>query len=181
MKLTLNDKLQIIKLYEEGYSISRLSKEFKVSNARIGEIERQYREHGIESFEEKGKYNTYTADFKYNTIQRVFNGESVFGVANSLLIRCSLIQSWIKKYNELGYNGLMNTKKGRPPKMKSKDNYQTNQLDNSTTNNSSLTNDERKEFEQLKERNKQLEMENDLLKKLRALVQQRTQQQNKKK
>ncbi len=90
MKLTLNDKLQIIKLYEEGYSISRLSKEFKVSNARIGEIERQYREHGIESFEEKGQYNTYTADFKYNTIQRVFNGESVFGVANSLLIRCSL-------------------------------------------------------------------------------------------
>ncbi len=65
--------------------------------------------------------------------------------------------------------------------MKSKDNYQTKQLDDSTTNNSSLTNDERKEFEQLKERNKQLEMENDLLKKLRALVQQRVQQQNKKK
>jgi cell division protein FtsB len=48
-------------------------------------------------------------------------------------------------------------------------------------NESSLSNDERKEFEQLKERNKQLEMENDLLKKLRALVQQRTQQEKKKK
>ena len=34
---------------------------------------------------------------------------------------------------------------------------------------------------ELKERNEQLEMENNLLKKLRALVQQRTQQQNKKK
>ena len=38
-----------------------------------------------------------------------------------------------------------------------------------------------KRIRELEERNAQLEMENDLLKKLRALVQQRTQQQNKKK
>jgi hypothetical protein len=45
-----------------------------------------------------------------------------------------------------------------------------------------ITEDEKdKLIRELKERNEQLEMENDLLKKLRALVQQRTQQQNKKK
>ena len=38
-----------------------------------------------------------------------------------------------------------------------------------------------KKIRELEERNAQLEMEVDLLKKLRALVQQRTQQQNKKK
>ena len=38
-----------------------------------------------------------------------------------------------------------------------------------------------KRIKELEERNAQLEMENDLLKKLRALVQQRQQQQNKKK
>ena len=38
-----------------------------------------------------------------------------------------------------------------------------------------------KRIRELEERNAQLEMENDLLKKLKALVQQRTQQQNKKK
>ena len=37
-----------------------------------------------------------------------------------------------------------------------------------------------KRIKELEERNAQLEMENDLLKKLRALVQQRQQQQNKK-
>jgi hypothetical protein len=46
-----------------------------------------------------------------------------------------------------------------------------------------LTNEDEKDklIRELKERNAQLEMENDLLKKLKALVQQRTQQPNKKK
>ena len=45
MKLKLKDKLKIIELYNEWCSISQISKQFKVSNWVINNIERQYREH----------------------------------------------------------------------------------------------------------------------------------------
>ena len=181
MKLTLDDKLKIIKLYGEGYSISQLSKKFNVSEKSITRIERQYREHGIDSFKAKGKNNFYTPEFKYEIVQRVINGESTTAIAAEIAVNDGMIFSWLKKYRELGYNGLINQKKGRPPKMRPNDVKDIKSDNSLELNESALSNDERKEFEQLKERNKQLEMENDLLKKLRALVQQRTQQQEKKK
>ena len=174
MKLKLKDKLEICKLHEEGYSIPSLAKRFNVSTSIISKIERQYREHGIESFKEKRKNNKYSAEFKYNIVQRVLNGESKTGIAAELCVNKGMIFSWVKKYQELGYNSLT-TNQGRPKKMKTK---------NKTTaikNESTQLNDKDKRIKELEERNAQLEMENDLLEKLRALVQQRTQQQNKKK
>lgn len=85
-----------------------------------------------------------------------------------------MIFSWVKKYLELGYNGLT-TKQGRPSKMKDKNKQPK------TVNNSNKLDDKDKRIKELEERNAQLEMENDLLKKLRALVQQRNGQQNEKK
>ena len=55
MKLKLKDKLKIIELYNEGRSIFQISKQFKIYNWVIENIGRQYREHGIEAFKEKGK------------------------------------------------------------------------------------------------------------------------------
>lgn len=172
MKLKLKDKLKIIELYNEGCSISQISKQFKVSNWVIGNIERQYREHGIESFKEKGKNSKYPVTFKMEIIQRVLGGESITSIAVELCVNKGMIHSWLKKYKELGYNGLIEKKKGRLPNMKPKNNEA--KLD--------IPMDEKdKRIKELEERNAQLEMENDLLKKLRALVQQRQQQQNTKK
>lgn len=55
MKLKLEDKLKIIAMYKAGDLISSISKKFKVCESVIKRIERQYREHGIESFKAKGK------------------------------------------------------------------------------------------------------------------------------
>ncbi len=55
MKLKLEDKLKIITMYEVGDSISSISKKFKVCESVVNRINRQYREHGIESFKTKGK------------------------------------------------------------------------------------------------------------------------------
>lgn len=170
MKLKLKDKIQIIRFYEEGYSIPYLSEQFNVSNYTIRRIERQYREHGIESFKEKGNNSKYPVDFKMEIIKRVLAGESIKGIAFELCVNDGLIHSWVKKYNELGYNGLIEKKKGRLPKMRPKENKNDIPMD-----------EKDKRIKELEERNAQLEMENDLLKKLRALVQQREQQQNKKK
>lgn len=173
MKLKLKDKIKIIRFYEEGYSIPYLSKQFNVSHKTIARIERQYREHGIESFKEKGNNSKYPVDFKMEIVTRVLAGESMNSMASELCVNPGMIYSWLKRYKELGYNGLIEKKKGRPPKMKPKSKK-------IKINNTSMDEKDKK-IKELEERNAQLEMENDLLKKLRALVQQRQQQQNKKK
>lgn len=173
MKLKLEDKIKIIKFYEKGYSISSLAKKFNVADNTIERIERQYREHGIESFKEKGNNSKYPADFKMEIINRVLSHESIKGIASELCINDGLIHSWIKRYKELGYNGLIEKKKGRLPKMKPK----TKEI---KINDTSMDEKDNR-IKELEERNAQLEMENDLLKKLRALVQQRQKQQDKKK
>ena len=171
MKLKLEDKLKIIELYEEGFSISTLSKKYHVSTTTIEKIERQYREHGLTSFKRKDKNNKYSPDFKMEIVNRILNGESLVGLAAELCISKGMIYSWFKKYQELGYNGLISKPKGRPKIMKPE-----------TKKITQTSEDEKdKRIRELEERNAQLEMENDLLKKLKALVQQRTQQQNKKK
>lgn len=173
MKLNLKDKLNIIKLYEQGFSVSKLSKKYKVSMNTIIRTERLYREYGIGIFKEKGKNTKYTADFKLSIVKRVMSGENKSSIATELAVNDGMIQSWVKKYHELGYNGLT-TKQGRPKKMKTNNESKKNK-------NSTLIDDKDKRIKELEERNAELEMENDLLKKLKALVQQRTQQQNKKK
>ena len=172
MKLKLEDKLKIIDLYNEGLSTSQISKQFKVSDWIIENIKRQYREHGIESFKEKGKNKKYSPEIKMKIVNRVLNGESKSGIAAELCVNKGMIHSWVKKYKELGYNGLIEKKKGRSPKMKPK---------NNETKLDILIDDKDKIIKEQAEKIAQLEMENDLLKKLRALVQQRNKQQDEKK
>lgn len=175
MKLKLEDKLKIIERYEDEHLISVISKKFKVCTSVIERIERQYREHGIESFKIKGKNKKYSPEFKMEIVNRILNGEAKTSIAAELCVNFGMIHSWFKKYQELGYNGLVNQKKGRPPKVKpNKEQVKIN------TNYVTLDNKDKLIKEQ-QERIAQLEMENDLLKKLRALVQQRKKQQDEKK
>ena len=174
MKLKLEDKLKIIEMYETGYSIPVICKKIKISKSVVERIERQYREHGIKSFKSKGKNKKNSLEFKMEIVNRVLNGESKSGIAAELCVNKGMIHHWVKKYKELGYNGLT-TKQGRPSKMKDK-NKQTK-----TVNNSNKLDDKDKLIKEQAERIAQLEMENDLLKKLRALVEYRNGQQDEKK
>ena len=174
MKLKFEDKLKIIGLYNKGYQQTRIAKKFNVQESTIYQIIRQYRTYGIESFRKTGKDNIYTIDLKLSIINRVLNGESKTSLANEYMINVGLIFSWVKKYQELGYNGLIK-KKGRPPKMK------PNKEQTTISTNHEKLDDKDKLIKEQKERIVQLEMENDLLKKLRALVQQRNTQQDEKK
>ena len=176
MKLNLQDKLKIIELYKNGYTIPKLCMKFNVKSTTIERIERQYREHGISCFKDKGKNNQYTVEFKYEIVNRILNEESIYGIAAELCINEGHIFSWVKKYKELGYNGLITKRKGRP-KLMNPNNKKTKK----TNETPEIVDDKDKRIKELEERNAQLEMENDLLKKLRALVQQRQQQQSKKK
>lgn len=171
MKLTKDDKLKIFKLYDEGHGCTILSRMFKVNESTIKRLIEKYKIHGLTAADVLHKNNKYSTEFKINIINRAINGESINAIANEYLMAHGIIFKWLKIYNELGYNGFKEKPKGRPKTMKVKNN-------NSTTNS---VEDKDRLIAELKEKNKQLEMENELLKKLDALVQERIKQEKKKK
>ena len=169
-RLTKEDKIKIINLYKAGFGTRVISKRMKIQHERTREILRQYDLFGDLALNVSSKNRKHTIEYKIELINRVNSGESIASVAIENMISSGQLCNWVKKYKELGYNGLSKPK-GRPKIMKPE-----------IKNKEQITEDEKdKRIRELEERNAQLEMENDLLKKLRALVQQRTQQQNKKK
>ena len=169
-KLTTEDKIKIIELYKQGYGANLISKKMNIQFSRAREFIRQYDLYGDLILNVSHKNRKYSIKYKIELINRVNSGESISSVAIQNMISSGQLCNWIKKYKELGYNGLSKPK-GRPKIMKPE-----------TKNIKQIHEDEKdKRIRELEERNAQLEMENDLLKKLRALVQQRTQQPNKKK
>lgn len=105
---------------------------------------------------------------KIRCVQRVINGESMNSIATSIGRQETQISKWYNIYLHEGFEGLKFRKKGRPPKMKKEEKYIE-----------SLSLQEQNE--ELKKRLELLEIENEYLKKLAALVQQRKGQQQKKK
>ena len=171
-KLTTEDKIRIIALYKEGYGYKVIANKVNISNFdNIRTIIKHYELFGEEALIVRHQNKKYTTEYKMYLIKRVLNGESIAIVAYENMLSPGQLSNWIKKYNELGYNGLISKPKGRPKIMKQE-----------TSKHKPIYEDEKdKRIRELEERNAQLEMENDLLKKLKALVQQRTQQSNKKK
>ena len=174
MKLTIEDKIKIIGLKEKGISYRTIAKQFKVQDTTIENIWYRYEKHGIEGIKHPVKNKTYSAELKLEIINRVFQGESKTRLAAEYnLPSAGTIVSWMKKYEELGYNGLEG-KQGRPrgrPKIMTKQEKK----------NTPLTNEEREELIRLRKEKEYLEMENEYLKKLDALVMERLKQQRKKK
>ena len=176
MKLSLEDKKEIVRLYEEerlGY-IS-IAYRFCVGRSRIKEIINCYKVNGNESLLHPPKNQKYSADFKLSIIRQVYEGRSKSSLAAEYnLPGPGTIVAWMHKYDELGYNGL-ESKRGRPKNMKSKKEEKNNKV-----NSSPLTDSERKEFEELKKELEYVKMENEFLKKLDALVQERLKREKKK-
>ena len=123
-KLTYEDKKEIIRLYDkEHYGYHTIAKIYNVNKSTIGQIIRKHHLHG-ESVLNKQKNNTYSPNIKLEVINRALNGESKKSLAVEYNITSSQIISWLKKYEEFGYNGLIDKPKGRPPDMK-KENYRS--------------------------------------------------------
>ena len=174
MKLTLEDKIKIIELRKQGLGYETIAKQFKVKHSLIQQIWYAYELHEIEGIKHPSKNKKYSAELKLEIIKRVYKGETKTRLAAEYnLPGPGTIVSWMKKYEELGYNGLEG-KQGRP---RGRPNIMTKEEKKNTP----LTNDEREEFDQLKKKLEYLEMENEVLKKLDALVKERLKQQGKKK
>ena len=167
-KLTYEDKKEIIRLHlEEHIGYIELARRFNVSKKVTQMLVEKYKVHGEEVLIKQGK-RKFSAEKKLEIITRVINGESKNSLAIEYNIERSNISSWLKKYEELGYDGLKEKSKGRPQSMKKKE----KQID---------LNDKDAIIKSQEDRILELEAELEALKKLKALVLQRNKQQIKKK
>ena len=166
-KLTYEDKINIYNDKIMGMSIGSLSKKYKVRKNVITYLTALIDKHGIDIL--RTTQNKYHTKFeKQEAIDRVLlNGESAWSVAIDIgLLSYGMLQNWIKKYREMGYN-IVERKRGRPTMTKV-----TNKKANET---------DKEKIKRLEEENLYLKAELEYSKKLRAVVQARKNQQQKKK
>ena len=166
-KLNYKERINIYNEREQGISISTLSKKYNVRKNVIQYMVRLIDKHGIDILR-KNKNMFYPKYKKEEIINRVLiGGESVWTVAMDEGIQYDgTLRNWIKKYKENSYN-IVERKRGRPTMKK-----EFKPKKNETIE---------EENERLKKENIYLKAELEYSKKLRAVVQARKNQQQKKK
>ena len=167
-KLSYEDKINIYKERKNGNTISNISKKYNVRKDVIKYLVRLIDKHGYDVLRTK-KNRTFTSYEKEQIINRILlNNESACSVAvDEGLLSRGMLQNWIKKYKENGYN-IVERKQGRPT---------MNKKEIKSKKNETLE----EENERLKKENLYLKAELEYSKKLRAVVQARKNQQQKKK
>ena len=167
-KLTKEDKIKIYERRKKGETISSLAKNFDVHESNIKYLVDLIEKHGYDILR-KDKNRTYSKDFKLQIINRILiSQESINSVALDIgLVSPGILHNWLSKFKENGYN-VVEKKKGRKPKSMTKPKKNEKVLS------------EKDKIKQLEEENMYLKAENEYLKKLRALVQERELKEKKK-
>lgn len=168
MKYSKEFKLECVRKYMEGVYIEA-PPGFKRHDDFMHQVRKWVRFY--DSLGEKGlEHGRPTLDVyqRLELIRRVENGESYNSVAYSVGIWPGLLIKWHKIYRESGIDGLQSLKKGRKPAMTKKPK-------------TSKKKDSEKTKEELLEELEYLRAENEYLKKLSALVQERKAREQKKK
>lgn len=166
-KLTYEDKINLYVDRKSGMSVHSVSKKYNITVNGVNYLVRLIDRHGYDILR-KSKNREYPRYIKEQAINRVLiNNESVWSVAIDIgLPSNGMLVNWIKKYKEMGYN-IVERKRGRPtmPKV-------TKKKENET---------DKEKIKRLEEENLYLKAELEYSKKLRAVVQARKNQQQKKK
>ena len=153
-KLTENDKAEIVKHYlntSDGYMAT--AAKFSVDKATVRMLVLRYQQSGSTTIIKTQKQ--YNTQFKVHVLkyQKEYSLSNVQTCIQFDIPTTSLLRNWQKKYSQGGYNLLDRDNRGAPKDMKTKDKADT-----------------KTELERLREENEYLRMENDILKKLKALI-----------
>ena len=167
-KLTKEDKIEIYERRKKGETISSLAKNFNIRESNIKYLVDLIEKHGYDILR-KDKNRVHSKDFKLQTINRILiNHESIYSVAIDIGLPSSgILHNWLSKFKENGYN-VVEKKKGRKPKSMTKPKKNDKILS------------EKEKIKQLEDEILYLKAENEYLKKLRALVQERELKEKKK-
>ena len=158
-KFTNAQKLEAISRYQNGSeSIREIAQSIQATPYVVLNWVKQFEYHGLSAFEKS--YTSYTPQFKMDVLNYMQeNGVSSNEAAVIFKISSpGMIRNWRTQLEKGGLDALFSKKKGRPSMKKES----TKQLKNVLVEGST---------EALQARIKQLEMENEYLKKLNALVQ----------
>ena len=168
-KLTYQDKINIYIERKQGNSIVNISKKYSVRKDVIKYLIRLIDKNGYDILR-TNKNRIFSIEEKERIINRVLvDNESVCSVAvDEGLLSYGMLFNWIKNYKNMGYN-IVEQRRGRSPTMLKKiKNFNTKETIE-------------QENERLKKENEYLKAELEYSKKLRAVVQARKNQQQKKK
>ena len=152
-KLNEEERLAAIEAVEAGESIEQVAKLYQIHESVLMTNVKRYREYGEEGFHTHA-YN-WTAEQKYQVLKyKQENQLSLRETGIKFRVSISTIYQWEKRYLEKGIKGLKNKKKGRKSRTPKPKPPKTRE-------------------EELLDRIQDLEMENEYLKKLDALVAER--------
>ncbi len=166
-KLSFEDKINLNNDRKSEISISSLCSKYKILHANVEYLTRLIDNHGYD-ISRKNRNRKFTFYEKEQIINRVLlNNEFLLSVAiDEGLSSAGMLVNWVKKYKENGYN-IVERKRGRSTMTKV-----TKKKDNET---------KEETIKRLQEENLYLKAELESSKKLRAVVQARKNQQQKKK
>lgn len=163
MKYSWEFKLECVNKYKNGQYIATPGKRKKQRNTFMNQVRewvKYYDDLGIDGLKHSSKNKDWTPKKRFQLVAKVLAGNSISLVSRNAHINSGQLYQWVKRYNEKGMDGLQ-CKQGRSTKqfvMKKK------------TKKTKLSISEQEELKLLRERNEYLEMENEYLKKLDALV-----------
>ena len=165
MKYSWEFKLECVNKYKKSEKINFPGIP-KGEDSFMGQVRiwtKDYDDLGIDGLKHSPNNKDWTPEKRFELVAIVLAGHSIVSVAKNAHISKGQLYQWVRRYNEKGMDGLQ-CKKGRPTKrlvMKKK------------TKKTKLSISEQEELKLLRERNEYLEMENEYLKKLDALVSKR--------
>lgn len=158
-KLSAEEKIAAVQRYVNGKESSRtVAADIGVSHRYLLTWVKLYEHNGVEGFVRR--YTNYTKAFKLDVLNYMAEHGTSFNETAAIfnIAAASSIQNWKKQRETQGEDALQSKKKGHPSmKKESAKQPKKTPVEGST--------------EALQARIKQLEMENDYLKKLNALVQ----------
>ena len=161
MRYSYEFKLQCIELYRQGIW-QETPAGIKDDNFRgmIRQWVRLEMSNGPDAFKHTGTNKVWTPEMKYELVAKVISGQSNNSVAIAAGISDGLLYSWVRKYKEFGYNGLVDKKKGRKS---------SNPDMSKPVNPKPLTESEREELIRLRVENAAIKAEIEVVKKRIAL------------
>jgi len=156
MKITFEQKLNIISCLSGGEPLRGVARRFKISKSHIEALYDRYKKYG-----EKGLYRKVNRSFSPQEKEQIIRLHEEKGLSLRTLysdydVSPQALSSWLRKVREKGYSVLYEPeRRGRPPK---------------TTMARPRKKEPQTEFERLQAENLRLRAENALLKKVKALV-----------
>ena len=145
-------------MLEDGYSINYISCKYGVGNLRLKKLWLLYQKEGSKVLHRQ-RYTRSTATFRYAVVLDIENnGIPLVQASIKYGVSATQLKIWLRKYRQGGIDTLSITKKrgqlpgmGRPKKVQKPET----------------------ELERLQRENRELKIENALLKKVKALVEER--------